>query len=114
MKSPLVTLVAGLVALTPLAALGQTDHSQHMAPTRAVAPATAPMTSGVVKKVDMARSELTIAHEDIKNLDMPKMTMTFRVKDPAWLKKMKDGDRIRFVADMVKGELTVVAYEIAK
>jgi Cu/Ag efflux protein CusF len=42
------------------------------------------------------------------------MTMTFRVKDPAWLKKMKDGDRIRFIADMVKGELTVVAYEIAK
>jgi Cu(I)/Ag(I) efflux system protein CusF len=113
-KSQLVTLVAALVALTPLATLGQVDHSQHMAPAKAAAPAMGPMTNGVVKKVDMARSELTIAHEDIKNLDMPKMTMTFRVKDPAWLKKMKDGDRIRFVADMVKGELTVVAYEIAK
>ena len=72
------------------------------------------MTAGVVKKVDAARGEVTIAHDDIKNLDMPKMTMAFQVKDPAWLKKMKDGDPIRFAADMLGGELTVVAYEIVR
>jgi Cu/Ag efflux protein CusF len=45
---------------------------------------------------------------------MPKMTMAFKVKDPAWIKKMKPGDAIRFAADMPGGELTVVAYEIVR
>ena len=40
--------------------------------------------------------------------------MAFRVKDAAWLKKMKDGDRIRFAAAMVGGELTGVGYEIVR
>ena len=114
MKSALVALYASVLVLTPLAASAQVDHSQHMAPAKAAAATPAATTNGVIKRVDATRAEVTIAHDDIKNLDMPKMTMTFRVKDPAWLKKMKEGDKIRFAADMVKGELTVVAYEIAK
>lgn len=107
-------LSAILILAAPATALAQTPHAQHMAPTTAKA-ATAPtMTAGVVKKVDAGRGVVTIAHDDIKNLDMPKMTMVFRVKDPAWLKKMKDGDNIRFAADMVGGELTVVAYETSR
>jgi Cu(I)/Ag(I) efflux system protein CusF len=111
-KTALIALVAAASTLIPLAAVAQTDHSQHMAQTKAAAPA--PMTNGVVKKVDAARGEVTIAHDDIKNLGMPKMTMTFRAKDPAWAKKLKEGDQIRFAADMVKGELTLVAYEAVK
>ena len=45
------------------------------------------------------------------NLDMPKMTMAFRVRDPKWLDTLKEGERIRFAADNVNGTLTVVAYE---
>jgi Cu(I)/Ag(I) efflux system protein CusF len=111
-KTALIALAAAMSALTPLASVAQTDHSQHMAQTKPAAPA--PMTSGVVKRVDAARGEVTIAHDDIKNLGMPKMTMTFRAKDPAWAKKLKEGDQIRFAADMVKGELTLVAYETVK
>ncbi len=114
MKTALITLFAATSALIPLAAVAQTDHSQHMAQTKAAAPAPAATTNGVVKKVDAARGEVTIAHDDIKNLDMPKMTMAFKVRDPAWLKKMKAGDAIRFAADMPGGELTVVAYEIVR
>lgn len=114
MKTALITLFAATSALIPLAAVAQTDHSQHMAQTKAAAPAPAATTNGVVKKVDAARGEVTIAHDDIKNLGMPKMTMTFRAKDPAWAKKLKEGDQIRFAADMVKGELTLVAYETVK
>lgn len=110
---PAAILVA-VVAAVPLAALGQTDHSQHMSTAKTTAPAAMPMTNGVVKKVDADRGEVTIAHDDIKNLNMPKMTMTFRVKDPAWTKKLKAGEKIRFVADMPGGELTLVAYEAVK
>lgn len=107
-------ILVAVIATVPLAAFGQTDHSQHMSTAKSAPPAAMPMTNGVVKKVAADRGEVTIAHDDIKNLDMPRMTMTFRVKDPAWTKKLKAGDKIRFVADMPGGELTLVAYEVVK
>jgi Cu(I)/Ag(I) efflux system periplasmic protein CusF len=108
-----VTLAtAGLCMLASAAALAQADHSHHIAQARATAPAA--MTAGVIRKVDAAQGTVTIAHEDIKNLSMPKMTMTFKARDPAWLKKMKEGDAIRFVAENQKGELVVTAYESVK
>ena len=114
MKTSLAVLSAALFFATPAASLAQNSHAQHMTPAAAKPSAMPVMTRGVVKKVDTGQSLVTIAHDDIKNLDMPKMTMAFKVKDPAWLKKMKDGDRISFAADMVGGELTVVAYEIVR
>jgi len=62
---------------------------------------------GIVKKISPDTAKVTIAHGPLLNLDMPAMTMVFRVKDPAWLKQMKPGDRIRFVAEQVNGVLTV-------
>ena len=42
------------------------------------------------------------------------MTMTFRVKSPAVFEGVKEGSKIRFVAESVNGELTVVALEAVK
>ena len=42
------------------------------------------------------------------------MTMVFRVKDAAWLDQIKEGDKIRFVADKVNGAFTVIQLELAK
>ena len=72
------------------------------------------MTLGVVKKVDKGAGKVTIRHEPIENLGMPKMTMVFRVKDPAMLDRLKEGDEIRFVADKVNGAFTVTRFEAAK
>ncbi|MGE5468642.1 MAG: copper-binding protein [Ignavibacteria bacterium] len=69
---------------------------------------------GTVKKVDPAGGKLTLAHGPLDNLGMPAMTMAFRVKDKAWLGQIKEGDRIRFVADYVNGAVTVVRYEPAR
>jgi Cu(I)/Ag(I) efflux system periplasmic protein CusF len=66
------------------------------------------MTDGEVKKVDKEAGKLTIKHAPLANLDMPAMTMVFHVKDPAMLDQVKEGDRIRFVADRVNGAITVV------
>lgn len=68
----------------------------------------AEFTKGVVKKVDMKQKKVTIIHEELTNLDMPAMTMVFRTADDAMLEKMKEGQDIEFVADRVKGKLTVV------
>ena len=66
----------------------------------------AEFTKGVVKKIDTKAKKVTIDHEDLKNLDMPAMTMVFRVDD-AVLAKLKEGASIEFVADRVNGKLTV-------
>ncbi|MBB3656524.1 Cu/Ag efflux protein CusF [Rhizobium sp. BK650] len=65
-------------------------------------------TRGIVEKVDAKAQKVTIKHEDLENLDMPAMTMVFRVKDAAMLGKLKAGQNIEFVADRVEGKLTVV------
>ncbi|KSV89087.1 copper-binding protein [Sinorhizobium sp. GL28] len=67
----------------------------------------AEFTKGVVKKIDTKAKKVTIDHEDLKNLDMPAMTMVFRVGDDAMLAKLKEGASIEFVADRVNGKLTV-------
>jgi Cu/Ag efflux protein CusF len=56
------------------------------------------MTAGEIRKVDKSAKKLTIKHGEIKNLDMPAMTMVFQVKADAMLDTVKAGDKIRFVA----------------
>jgi Cu/Ag efflux protein CusF len=72
------------------------------------------MTAGVVKKVDKDAGKVTIRHGPIENLGMPQMTMIFRVKDPAMLDRLKEGDEIHFIADKVNGAFTVMRFEPVK
>jgi Cu/Ag efflux protein CusF len=39
------------------------------------------------------------------------MMVVFRAKDPAMLKQVKPGDKIKFEADKVSGQLTVLKIE---
>lgn len=70
------------------------------------------MAQGEVKKVNKDAGKITLKHGELKNLDMPPMTMVFRVKDPAMLEQLKAGDRINFVAEKIGGQLTVTQFEI--
>lgn len=72
------------------------------------------MVDGEVKKVDIKAGKITLSHGPLVNLDMPAMTMVMGVKNPAWLKQIKVGDKVRFVADNVDGALTVIQLEPAK
>ena len=67
----------------------------------------AEFTKGKVKKVDAKAKKVTLIHEELKDLEMPAMTMVFRVKDDAMLEKLKEGAAIEFVAERVDGKLTV-------
>lgn len=73
-----------------------------------------PIINGVVKKIDEAAGKMTIKHQAITNLDMGAMTMVFKANDPAMLKTVKPGDKIKFSADKVNGQITVMMVEKAK
>lgn len=62
-----------------------------------------------VRKVDKAQGKVTLKHGEIKKLDMPAMTMVFRVRDPKMLDGLNVGDKIRIEADKVDGQYTLTA-----
>lgn len=64
-------------------------------------------TNGTVKKVDEKTRKVTLIHEELKNLEMPAMTMVFQVADEALLGKLKVGAKVQFVAERINGKITV-------
>ena len=78
------------------------------------AAAAADFSDGEIRKVDKDTQRLTIKHGEIKNLDMPGMTMLFRVKDPALLDKVKPGDKVKFKAESVGGAILVTEIQVTE
>ena len=50
--------------------------------------------AAVVKNVDAASGKVTLAHEPIKSLNWPAMTMAFAVKDKTLLEKLAVGNQV--------------------
>jgi Cu(I)/Ag(I) efflux system protein CusF len=94
-----LTFAAGLALwATPQLALAQSD-----------------MVAGQVTKIDESAGKITIKHGPLKKFDMDEgHTMVFRVQDPAMLKAVKAGDKIKFEPDRVNGQFTVIKIEKAK
>ena len=65
------------------------------------------MTSGQVRKIDKEAGKLTLKHERIANLNMPPMTMVFRVKEKSMLNALQVGDKIIFKAVDINSVLTI-------
>jgi len=114
----ILTISALLLATTPAFAGSHASvpMEKDAAKTEAVVPAHTPSTSadmadGEVRKVDKENKKMTIKHGEIKNLDMPPMSMVFQVRDPALLDKLKPGDKIRFSAEKSEGAFVVSAIE---
>ncbi|MBS1190166.1 MAG: hypothetical protein H6R10_1958 [Rhodocyclaceae bacterium] len=100
-----VALIAALVAIAAPVFAHEGHAAMHGQTT-----AESPLTEGVVKKVEQAAGKVTLSHGPLPN-GMPAMTMAFRVKDPAWIGRMKENDRIRFAAEQVDGAMTLVRFE---
>ena len=113
-KSTLL-LAAAFAAFSPIAAHPQAATAPAMgSDTKAAPQAAAGLTEGEVRKVDKDSKKITLKHGEIKNLDMPPMTMVFQVKDPAMLDAVKAGDKVRFTAEKMNGALTVMSIETEK
>jgi Cu/Ag efflux protein CusF len=69
---------------------------------------------GVVQKIDADQQKLTLKHGPIANLGMPAMTMVFKAADPGMLKLVKVGDKVKFDADRVNGQMTITRIEKMK
>ena len=70
---------------------------------------------GQVMKVDQSASKITIKHGPAKRLGMDQgMTMVYKAQDPAMLKAVKAGDKVKFAADQMNGQFTVTKIEKAK
>lgn len=112
MNTQVKTLLAAvaLALLAPLAALADDAHHK---PAAAAADATA-MSDGEVRKIDMESGKVTLKHGEIKNLDMPGMTMVFVVKDKAMLDTLKPGDKVKFKAINDAGKFTVTEIQPTK
>ena len=72
------------------------------------------LTEGEIRKVDKDTKKITIKHGEIKNLDMPGMTMLFQVKDPAMLDMVKAGDKVKFKAEKAATGIVVTEIQVAK
>lgn len=93
----IILSVSAVFAISFGSAQAQTQtHEDHVK--SGVHGETASWTSGEVKKVDVSQKKITIKHGDIKNLQMPGMTMVFNVKNPKLLEGLSSGDSVNFVA----------------
>ena len=71
-----------------------------------------PIVNGVVKRVDKPTNRMTIKHEEIPNLNMPPMTMSFLIQDPSFFEGIAVGDKIHFAADEIDDEWAAYCDEI--
>ena len=76
--------------------------------------AAAEMSDGEVRKIDKENQKITLKHGEIKNLDMPGMTMVFKVKESALMDKVQVGAKVKFRAEKADGGIVVTAMEAAK
>lgn len=115
MKALFAPTLAALIGLFPLVAISAGEHDAHAGHGSMMqSSGEAGLVDGVVKKIDKAAGKVTLSHGPLTNLNMPAMTMVFRVRDAAWLDQMQAGGKIRFVADSINGNLTIIRLESAK
>ena len=73
------------------------------------------LTDGVVRKVDASANKITLKHGPMKKFDMEDgMTMVYTVKDPAMLKSVKAGDKVKFDAEHENGQYIITKIEKSK
>lgn len=101
------------LAIASLLATATLASTSLMAQT-AVAAKDAEMSSGEVKKIDLQAQKITLKHGELKNLEMPGMTMVFKAANPSLLDKVKAGDKVNFNAEKRDGAFVVTSIEVAK
>ena len=120
MKILCIPLVASLLVLGASPTLAQApaaaasdSHSKHHAAQPAASAQPAELSEGEITRWDPRTLRVTLRHGEIKNLEMPPMTMVFRVSDASVLGDLQPGDKVRFRAEQVSGAYQVTRIEKA-
>lgn len=108
--------VLAVIGVAPGQASAQaTDHDAHHASAPAASGDSAQaLSEGEVMRWDARTGKITLRHGELKNLDMPPMTMIFTLREPAQAGQIKVGDKVRFRAERVKGAYVVTHIEPAR
>ena len=85
-------LIAAAAPLLPAAEMKGMDHGS--ASSQDGKPKGVHKLIGVVKKLDAKAGTVTLAHEPVKSLNWPAMTMAFKVQDKAALDKLAEGKKV--------------------
>jgi Cu(I)/Ag(I) efflux system periplasmic protein CusF len=106
-----VSLVGVALIAFAAGALAQTKPGT---PPGASAPKAAAMAEGEIRRINKAAASVTLRHGPIASLNMPPMTMDYKVANPRLLDAFKPGDKVRFTADLVGQDYVVTRIEAAK
>lgn len=99
MKKSLINSLAAILVLSTTTAMAQQktmDGMKSMPMGKPAAGASVHMAKGKVTKVDAAAGVVTLAHEPVKSLNWPAMTMGFQVKDKMVLDGLTIGKMVDF------------------
>ncbi|MFM0691354.1 copper-binding protein [Paraburkholderia graminis] len=114
MKKLIVTSVA-LCAIGTFAApafAGDDMAGMNMSkPSASKASSNPALTEAEVRKVDPATGMVTLKHGALENVGMPPMTMAFKARDAAMVKRVHEGDKVKVRVEDVNGTLTIVKLE---
>ena len=110
--SLLVLGTGSALAQAPAAAAADSHSSHHPAAAASTTPQ-AELSEGEITRWDPRTLRLTLKHGEIKNLEMPPMTMVFRVEDASVVGDLKPGDKVRFRAEQISGAYHVQRIEKA-
>jgi len=102
MRNTAITTAFAAAALVASAAFAQQTmdnmKSMDMAkkPAAAASAATVHVATGMVKKVDPKSGLVTLAHDPVKSMNWPAMTMGFQVQDKMLFDKLAVGKKVGF------------------
>ena len=105
---PVLTLFVSLAGSVPVWA------ESAPAPGPAAASIDSAWTEGEIRRIDLSAGKITLRHGEIRNLDMPPMTMVFTVRDRTQLERLQVGDRVRFHASNENAQYLVTEIEALK
>ncbi len=105
-----ILLLSCLTGLSQASPAQDNHHAAHHAPT-ASAPASTPWVEGEIRSVDVTLRKITLRHGDIPNLDMPGMTMVFKLGPDVEIGTLAAGAAVRFSAELINGEYTLTRIE---
>jgi Cu(I)/Ag(I) efflux system periplasmic protein CusF len=109
-----VSLFAIALIALPASVLAQIKPVAPAVPSGASAPKAVPMADGEIRRINKAAGTMTLRHGPIPNLNMPAMTMDYKVANPKFLDAFRPGDKVRFTADRIGDDYTVTRLEAAK
>ena len=88
------------------------EHAEEHKPSDA-APNGLPWVKAQVRRINVGAQTISLKHGEIPNLDMPSMTMVFKVKDAAMLQAVKAGDSVNVTIEEINGDYTITSWQAA-